>query len=379
MDIGTKLREARAAAGLTQERAAETLGVSRQTVSNWENGRTYPDIANVVAMSDLYDVSLDRLLKGEPSGAGERPASGYVGYLVESTDAVAGANRLSHRVTAGVYLGIWALELAVFWLFPGGDDALGYSIATFLVVLPLTTFVVSLLVGGDRSWGAGRWALPLALGAMYMLAEYATFGAANMATVGRPIPPSLEMVPIGAAVSLVGMGLGAGVARLGSGRRRAVDGGRPAARGRVFAAVCVACTALMVLVAGLRWCSMLLPSYAATLDANWGVELPSGARFYELYTNDGDASFHGDGVRYRVLSYEDGDAVAAMLDWSGPAASFPDVRDVEAWLDALEVPPAFRPDYDACSWWRAAQDDGSELAAFWDADEGRVYIAESFM
>lgn len=38
MDIGKKLRDARNAAGLTQESAAESLGVSRQTVSNWEKG-----------------------------------------------------------------------------------------------------------------------------------------------------------------------------------------------------------------------------------------------------------------------------------------------------------------------------------------------------
>ena len=43
-DIGTKIKEARVAAQLTQEQVAETLGVSRQTVSNWENDRTYPDI-----------------------------------------------------------------------------------------------------------------------------------------------------------------------------------------------------------------------------------------------------------------------------------------------------------------------------------------------
>lgn len=63
MDIGTKIREARAAAHLTQEQAAEALGVSRQTISNWENNRTYPDIVSVIRMSDLYSVSLDRLLK----------------------------------------------------------------------------------------------------------------------------------------------------------------------------------------------------------------------------------------------------------------------------------------------------------------------------
>ena len=63
MDIGTKINEARLSAQLTQEQAAEQLGVSRQTISNWENNKTYPDIISVIKMSDLYEVSLDRLLK----------------------------------------------------------------------------------------------------------------------------------------------------------------------------------------------------------------------------------------------------------------------------------------------------------------------------
>ena len=44
MEIGAKLRQARIAAGLTQEQTAEALGVSRQSISNWENEKNYPDI-----------------------------------------------------------------------------------------------------------------------------------------------------------------------------------------------------------------------------------------------------------------------------------------------------------------------------------------------
>ena len=63
MDIGTKIKDARIAAQLTQEQVAEALGVSRQTMSNWENNKTYPDIVSVIKMSDLYEISLDHLLK----------------------------------------------------------------------------------------------------------------------------------------------------------------------------------------------------------------------------------------------------------------------------------------------------------------------------
>jgi len=63
MDIGQKLRKARLKAGFTQEQIAETIGVSRQTISNWERGHSYPDIASVLSLSEAYAVSLDELLK----------------------------------------------------------------------------------------------------------------------------------------------------------------------------------------------------------------------------------------------------------------------------------------------------------------------------
>lgn len=63
MELGNKLKEARSNAGLKQEELANHLGVSRQTVSNWENNRSYPDIASILKLSDLYGLSLDELLK----------------------------------------------------------------------------------------------------------------------------------------------------------------------------------------------------------------------------------------------------------------------------------------------------------------------------
>ena len=64
MEIGKKLKEARQMSGLTQENVAEKLNVSRQTISNWETEKFYPDILYVLQLSDLHQVSLDELLKG---------------------------------------------------------------------------------------------------------------------------------------------------------------------------------------------------------------------------------------------------------------------------------------------------------------------------
>ncbi len=63
MEFMEKLLLVRKDRGLSQEEVAEAVGVSRQAVTKWETGQAYPDIANLVALSDLFGVSIDRLVK----------------------------------------------------------------------------------------------------------------------------------------------------------------------------------------------------------------------------------------------------------------------------------------------------------------------------
>lgn len=65
MMIADKIKDARTKKEYTQEQVAESLGVSRQTISNWENGKSLPDIISIIKMSELYDISLDELVKGD--------------------------------------------------------------------------------------------------------------------------------------------------------------------------------------------------------------------------------------------------------------------------------------------------------------------------
>ena len=65
MQICERLKEARKVTGMTQEEVAEKILVSRVTVSNWENGKSLPDIASLISLSDLYNISLDELVKGD--------------------------------------------------------------------------------------------------------------------------------------------------------------------------------------------------------------------------------------------------------------------------------------------------------------------------
>ena len=65
MELGQRLKGCRAKAEMTQEELAEKLYVSRQTISSWENGKSYPDIHSLLMMSDLFGVSLDTFIKGD--------------------------------------------------------------------------------------------------------------------------------------------------------------------------------------------------------------------------------------------------------------------------------------------------------------------------
>lgn len=61
MDLGNKLYTLRKQKGISQETAANEIGVSRQTISKWETNSSYPEFDKLVLISKLYDISLDEL------------------------------------------------------------------------------------------------------------------------------------------------------------------------------------------------------------------------------------------------------------------------------------------------------------------------------
>ena len=65
MEIGDQIKKHRGELGLSQEAFAEKIYVSRQTISNWETGKNYPDINSLLRMSEIFGVTVDALLKGD--------------------------------------------------------------------------------------------------------------------------------------------------------------------------------------------------------------------------------------------------------------------------------------------------------------------------
>ena len=65
MEIANQIKRLRSEKGLSQDDLAEKIFVSRQTVSNWENEKTYPDIKSLILLSEVFETSLDALIKGD--------------------------------------------------------------------------------------------------------------------------------------------------------------------------------------------------------------------------------------------------------------------------------------------------------------------------
>lgn len=65
MELGKQIKNCRQEANLSQEELAERVYVSRQTISNWENDKSYPDVHSLVLLSEIFQISLDKLIKGD--------------------------------------------------------------------------------------------------------------------------------------------------------------------------------------------------------------------------------------------------------------------------------------------------------------------------
>ena len=77
MELGSQIRRHRTERGLSQDDLAARIYVSRQTVSNWENDKTYPDVESLLLLSVLFDVTVDELIKGDVEAMKEAIENDY--------------------------------------------------------------------------------------------------------------------------------------------------------------------------------------------------------------------------------------------------------------------------------------------------------------
>ena len=117
--------------GITQEHLAELLNISRQSVSKWESGTSFPEMDTLLRICDLYNVNLDTLLRGSVEA---ETVSDTVGY----NDAM---NRFTRRVTFSVGAIIAGVALMILLVGLGGNE----MVATALFLLIITVSVVVLV------------------------------------------------------------------------------------------------------------------------------------------------------------------------------------------------------------------------------------------
>lgn len=129
----------------------------------------------------------------------------YFDCLKKSTNVVKGNLKRNKITPILAYLLIWVVTLIVFWFFISESDAMGYSLMFLWIILPVTTFIVSFIIGKNDSFGKGKWIFILFLGVMYMLADYGTFKMANNIAFDKLNSPGWGMIIVGVIISLIGM------------------------------------------------------------------------------------------------------------------------------------------------------------------------------
>lgn len=65
MELGNQIKKYRSELQISQEQLADRIYVSRQTISNWENEKSYPDVNSLILLSEVFQTSIDKLIKGD--------------------------------------------------------------------------------------------------------------------------------------------------------------------------------------------------------------------------------------------------------------------------------------------------------------------------
>lgn len=65
LEIGKRLKDLRLKKGMSQEDLGEKIYVTRQTISNWENDKSYPDLNSLIRISEIFEITIDDLVKGD--------------------------------------------------------------------------------------------------------------------------------------------------------------------------------------------------------------------------------------------------------------------------------------------------------------------------
>lgn len=117
MELNKQLKKYRIQQKLSQENLAEKIFVSRQTISNWENGKSYPDIQNLLLLSEIFDVSLDELVKGDVEHMKKKISNTELKKL-SNTFFVLLVILLIFPIPIAFFLGLWGIPIILLLSIP---------------------------------------------------------------------------------------------------------------------------------------------------------------------------------------------------------------------------------------------------------------------
>ena len=150
MTLGERIAYYRGALGLSQGELAEKLGVSRQAVSKWETDAGLPDLDRLIALSGLYNITLDELVKGAAPSPAPVDGAQAAAFPPEASPAAAEKPASGGQKTVGYILlgvGLLCAVLALFlnWalLIPAG-----YLLICAVLCLTLRRYAGRVILGG---------------------------------------------------------------------------------------------------------------------------------------------------------------------------------------------------------------------------------------
>ena len=129
MSLSENLQYLRAREGITQEQLAERLDVSRQSVSKWESGTSFPEMDTLLKLCDMFKTDMDTLLRGSAEQSFSEDAAGYDRFMTVCARKYAGA--VSAIIAGGALMTLLYLHI--------GDMLSG---AVFMLVVAVAVVVL---------------------------------------------------------------------------------------------------------------------------------------------------------------------------------------------------------------------------------------------
>ena len=184
MTLGERIAYYRGKLGLSQGELAERLGVSRQAVSKWETDAGLPDLERLIALSRLYHITLDELVKGEtPEETAEAPEEIPVDAVIAKPAAPSGQKTIGYILLGvGLLCAALALVLNLALLIPAA-----YFLICAVLCLTLRRYAGRVIIGGTL----------LAI----LLPAQRWFGGVSLGGVINPIAYQSEYFEIGLLIS----------------------------------------------------------------------------------------------------------------------------------------------------------------------------------